>query len=158
MVVESVDTEDSTASGSSSGDDKLSSFDDDFKNESGSESSGFSSFEGGGKDDDRRRRLLAKSFAEKMGFDESKSLEDRIKIDIYSHKKLDDETAAELEKFTWKIVSVDPNSLQLKIVFEHPEVVSKDRENPQYVQVKAEFSDFEPGWNNDLVLINVKLP
>ena len=157
MVVETVDTEDSTGSGSSSGDDK-SSFDDDFGDDSGSESSGWSSSDGGGKDFDRRRRLLAKSFAEKMGFDESKSLEERIKIDIYSPKKLDDETAAELEKFTWKIVSVDPNSLELKIVFEHPEVVSKDRDNPQYVQVKAEFADFEPGWNNDLVLINVELP
>ena len=65
-----------------------------------------------------------------MGFDGSRSLEERIKIDIYSPKKLDEETAAELEKFTWKVVSVDPSSLQISIVFEHPEVVSSDRDNP----------------------------
>ena len=74
--------------------------------------------------------MLAESFADKMGFDGSRSLEERIKIDIYSPKKLDEETAAELEKFTWKVVSVDPSSLQLSIVFEHPEVVSSDRDNP----------------------------
>ena len=90
--------------------------------------------DGGGEDFDdrvrRRRRLLEESFADKMGFDGSRSLEERIKIDIYSPKKLDEETAAELEKFTWKVVSVDPSSLQLSIVFEHPEVVSSDRDNP----------------------------
>ena len=53
---------------------------------------------------------------------------------------------------------MDQSNLEIKIEFEYPEVVSADKSNPQFVRVKAFFSDFEPMWNDDLVLINVKLP
>ena len=32
------------------------------------------------------------------------------------------------------------------MTFEHPEIISTDKNNPQIVLVKAKFSDFEPGW------------
>ena len=42
--------------------------------------------------------------------------------------------------------------------FEFPELISADKDTPQFFQVKAFFSDFEPGWNDDLFLINFELP
>lgn len=90
-------------------------------------------------------------------YDKSKSLEDRLTITIDSVQTLDEETAKELQQFTWKITAVSPNSMAIKVSFEHPESVSTES-SPSFIQVKAEFSDFEPNWNDDLVLFSLQLP
>ena len=48
--------------------------------------------------------------------------------------------------------------MEISITFDYPESVSADRDNPQSTWIKAEFSDFEPGWIDDLVIAAVKLP
>ena len=75
-----------------------------------------------------------------------------------SMMKYDEETDAEVQKFSWSIISVTTSDIQLKVEFEHPESISTDKDNPHFVQVQAKFSDFEPFWNDDLVLVNVRLP
>ena len=48
--------------------------------------------------------------------------------------------------------------MEISIKFEYPESVSTDRDNPQSTWVKAKFSDFEPGWIDDLVIAAIELP
>ena len=48
--------------------------------------------------------------------------------------------------------------LKIKLTFEHPEVISANKTAPQVVQVRATFSDFEPGWDDNGILFQKKLP
>ena len=50
-------------------------------------------------------------------------------------------------------MSASPTAISIKINFEHPEAISTSKKDPTIVQVKARFSDFEPGWLDDLVLV-----
>jgi len=120
----------------------------------GSEMSG-----GGGGKDFRQRRVLKSKFEEFLdSYDRSKSLEDRLTITVGSNSKLDEETAKELQEYTWKIVTADSNQIEIKIEFKHTESVSSEGTDPAFVQVQAFFSDFEPNWNDELVLIRIDLP
>ena len=53
---------------------------------------------------------------------------------------------------------MDTTNMDIKLEFKHPNSVSKDSKNPQYVTIKAKFSDFEPGWIDDLFLANIAIP
>ena len=86
------------------------------------------------------------------------SLRDRLSVSIHSPKPLDDDTASELEQYSWDIVSVSPEKIDINLKFDFPESVSTDRDNPQSTWIKARFSDFEPGWVDDLVIAAIELP
>ena len=45
----------------------------------------------------------------------------------------------------------------MKFKFDHPELYQKDGFK-QILHVKAQFSDFEPGWLDDEYLISVLIP
>jgi len=48
--------------------------------------------------------------------------------------------------------------MSIKFAFEFPESISTNKEFPTFVEVKAKFSDFEPGWIDDLVLVYLPMP
>lgn len=86
------------------------------------------------------------------------SLKDRISVSIHSPAPVDKETESELQQFSWDIVSVSPEKMKIDLKFDFPESVSVDLYNPQSAWVKAKFSDFEPGWVDDLVIAAIELP
>lgn len=85
------------------------------------------------------------------------SLAERISVEIISSEDLDEETAAEAQMYSVQVVNASPTAISIKIKFEHPEAISTSKKDPTIVQVKARFSDFEPGWLDDLVLVNKEL-
>ena len=91
-------------------------------------------------------------------YDTSLTLEDRIDVSIVSQKPLDEETEKELQQFTWKIESLSQSKIDISLDFLFPHSVSVDRDNPSSVWIKAKFSDFEPGWVDDLVIAAIELP
>jgi len=90
--------------------------------------------------------------------DPSLSLKDRISVQVIAGKEDDEETAAETQRFTWQIEKASPTALRLKFTFDFPDSISTNKEFPTFVEVKAKFSDFEPGWIDDLVLVYQPLP
>ena len=85
------------------------------------------------------------------------SLAERISVEIISSEDLDEETAAEAQMYSVQVVNASPTAISIKIKFEHPEAISTSKKDPTIVQVKARFSDFEPGWLDDLVLVYKEL-
>ena len=59
--------------------------------------------------------------------------------------------------YSVQVVSASPTAISIKIKFEHPQAISTFKKDPTIVQVKARFSDFEPGWLDDLVLVYKEL-
>ena len=57
------------------------------------------------------------------------SLRQRLSVIVNSPIKLDEETEKELQKFTWKVISVSSVEIQIKLEFEFPEVVSAEKGN-----------------------------
>ena len=43
---------------------------------------------------------------------------------------MDDETASELDQFSWEIESISPYGIKISLKFDYPESVSSDRNNP----------------------------
>ena len=91
-------------------------------------------------------------------YDRSLTLEDRIDVSIVSRKPLDEETEKELQQYSWKIESLSQSTIDISLDFLFPHSVSVDRDNPTSVWIKAKFSDFEPGWIDDLVIAAIELP
>lgn len=91
-------------------------------------------------------------------YDKSLTLEDRIDVSIVSRKPLDEETEKELQQFSWKIESLSQSTIDISLDFLFPHSVSVDQDNPSSVWIKAKFSDFEPGWIDDLVIAAIELP
>ena len=90
-------------------------------------------------------------------YDKTLSIQDRFSIEIIPGSDVDEETAAETGQFSWTLVSITPNSISIRLNFAYPEAISVNGK-PTIVQVKAKFSDFEPGWIDDLVLVYQELP
>lgn len=68
-----------------------------------------------------------------------------------------DEIKQEIQSYSFNVESASTTDLKIKINFDYPESVSTDREFPTFVEVKAKFSDFEPGWIDDLVLAYLEM-
>ena len=51
-----------------------------------------------------------------------------------------------MQKFTWMISDARSDSIIISIDLAYPELFGKDSSDPEYITVKASFSDFEPGW------------
>lgn len=90
-------------------------------------------------------------------FDDSLTLQDRLKIEIIPGADVDEETAAEAKKFSWTIESATATEIKIQLKFDHPESISVNGK-PSIVQVQAKFSDFEPKWIDDLVLVYENIP
>ena len=61
------------------------------------------------------------------------------------------------ELYSWSITKADSQSLTIALSFTNPENFDKDQPT-MYASVKASFSDFEPGWEDDAEIANVKIP
>ena len=62
-----------------------------------------------------------------------------------------------MKQFSWTINSITASNISIKLNFDYPESISTNGK-PTIVQVKAKFSDFEPKWIDDLVLVYQELP
>lgn len=70
---------------------------------------------------------------------------------------MSDETKEMIEMFTWNITQVTQDSIDIQLAFEYPELIGTEL-SAQKLLVYAEFSDFEPKWNDLAPLIDQKLP
>ena len=59
-----------------------------------------------------------------------------------------------MQKYSWKIEKITQNSINLSFKFDYPLVY----DGQQYITVRAKFSDFEPGWDDDAELVRVEIP
>ena len=62
-----------------------------------------------------------------------------------------------MQKFSWEIPSVTTKEMAIKITFSEPAVFARD-DSKQYIDVYAQFSDFEPGWADDEVFFSFQIP
>ena len=67
----------------------------------------------------------------------------------------DADVKAAVQDFTWRIAKVDPLEMQIKIDLANPALFA---DGDKFVVVKAQFSDFEPGWSDDEALVRVNIP
>ena len=113
---------------------------------------------GGGKGGPKRLLQIPDEDASfERNYDATLSIHDRFSIEIIPGSDVDEETAAEASQFTWTLMSITPTSVSIRLNFAFPQAISVNGK-PTIVQVKAKFSDFEPGWIDDLVLVYHELP
>ena len=65
--------------------------------------------------------------------------------------------AEDAETYSWSITKADSQSITIGFKFTSPELYDKDQP-AMFVKVKASFSDFEPGWQDELELLSVRVP
>ena len=72
------------------------------------------------------------------------------------HDESDQDLAVkeQMKQWTYDIESVTSKSIKIKINLENPTVYDGE----QYVSIKAKFSDFEPGWDDDRELRRIEIP
>ena len=63
-----------------------------------------------------------------------------------------------MHEFSFQIVEAFADEITLEVKFTYPELFGQDSDNPEYISVYASFSDFEPGWDDELELIEMRIP
>ena len=89
--------------------------------------------------------------------DKAKNLRDRLIVSIFDDSTYDIETKTKLQSFTLNILEVETNRIKIEVMLDHPELFSKDGFS-QILHVRALFSDFEPGWDDNEYIISVTIP
>ena len=64
---------------------------------------------------------------------------------------------AKMESFEWEISSIEAQKIQIKLSFKDSALFGQDG-HEEYIIVKAKFSDFEPGWDDNAELAKSKIP
>ena len=79
-----------------------------------------------------------------------------IEIEVDDH--VNDEDKKAMEKVNINILGASSGGFELECTFEKPFLFGGDNAGSSYVIVRADFSDFEPGWDNSKELLRYKIP
>lgn len=80
--------------------------------------------------------------------------EDRLDVELIDESDEDQEIKQLMQDYSWTIEKVTPLDIKLKFTFDNPTVY----DGQQYISIKAQFSDFEPGWDDEAELMRVEVP
>ena len=104
-----------------------------------------------------KRRLQDGSEEWSRDPDLSKSIADRLNVYVEDLSDYEPDIKAQIQDFTWSLEDVSQESLSLQVDFKYPELYSQDGWE-QYLIIKADFGDFEPGWDSEMILSRSKIP
>ena len=80
--------------------------------------------------------------------------EDRLDVELIDESDEDQEIKLLMQEYSWTIEKVTTLDIKLKFTFDNPTVY----DGQQYISIKAQFSDFEPGWDDEAELMRVEVP
>ena len=80
----------------------------------------------------------------------------RINIKVEIDSEQDKVIVEKMNDFSFKVTDASENHLTISVDLAYPELFSLDEKD--YLLVCASFSDFEPGWNDEKVLLRVEIP
>lgn len=90
--------------------------------------------------------------------DLSLDLESRLTVVFENDDSgVNEEIVAQMSDFKWQISHASENAIEIAVEFAYPQVYSRGV-NLQYLKVKAKFSDFEPGWDDDKDIVSIQIP
>ena len=67
------------------------------------------------------------------------------------------EIKMKVQDISWEVTDLTRTSLTIEFTLNNPEVYALN-DYLQYITVKAFFSDFEPGWNDEAILSRTLIP
>lgn len=67
---------------------------------------------------------------------------------------LDIDIKNQIQQFSWSLESASEKEIKIQLSFKYPQAYNGE----QYVTVKAIFSDFEPGWDDEKELTRTTIP
>ena len=90
--------------------------------------------------------------------DLSRSLKERLIIEVEVDETINDEDKKAMEKVNVQILGASSGRFELRCTFDKPYLFGGENAGSSFIIVRADFSDFEPGWDINKELLRYKIP